>query len=175
MKKRVLLLLPLFLGACSDSGKSPVITIKKLTIEEKVPVEVNTENNSDIEEEEDYSKRMEDMPALKVGDKVNAYLFLDGNGAELKTFQLQNDEELKTDIKYEESKVTTEGNLTDKEKGQLRFTDGVTQAWIQVEATVQQVDKNGNVRLAFYLSSKAECEGAQEEIGLKTTVDEEKE
>lgn len=30
MKKRVLLLLPLFLGACSDSGESPVIKIEKL-------------------------------------------------------------------------------------------------------------------------------------------------
>ena len=32
MKKRVLLLLPLFLGACSDSGESPVITIERLYV-----------------------------------------------------------------------------------------------------------------------------------------------
>ena len=32
MKKRVLFLLPLFLGACSDSGESPVITIEKLYV-----------------------------------------------------------------------------------------------------------------------------------------------
>ena len=32
MKKKVLFLLPLFLGACSDSGESPVITIEKLYV-----------------------------------------------------------------------------------------------------------------------------------------------
>lgn len=168
MKKRVLLLLPLFLGACSDSGESPVITIEKLFVEA-------SSEDGHSSEKIDYSKRMEDMPALKKGDKVNAILALDGNGAELKTFQLQNDGELKTDLHYEESQVTTEGNLTDADKGQLRFKDGVTQTKIMVEATVEHVDKNGDVRLAFYLSSKAECEGAEEEIGLKTTVDEKKE
>lgn len=173
MKKRVLLLLPLFLGACSDSGESPVITIEKLI------VETNSEDGQNAEKV-DYSKRMEEMPALKVGDKVNAILALDGNGAELKTFtfKLQDDEgdkELSTNLRYQESQVTTEGNLTDKDKGQLRFKDGVTQTKIMVEATVEHVDKNGDVRLAFYLSSKAECEGAEEEIGLKTTVDEKKE
>lgn len=168
MKKRVLLLLPLFLGACSDSGESPVITIEKLF------VEVSSEEDGH-KEKMDYANRMEEMPALKKGDKVDAILALDGNGAELKTFQLQNDEALKTVLRYEESQVTTEGNLTNKEEGQLRFKDGVTQAKIMVEAIVEHVDKNGDVRLAFYLSSKAECEGAEEEIGLKTTVDEKKE
>ena len=43
-----------------------------------------------------------------------------------------------------------------------------------VKATIEHVDKNGDVKLAFYLSSKAECEGAQEEIGLKTKEVEEK-
>lgn len=44
MKKRVLLLLPLFLGACSDSGESPVIKIEKLYAkvesEDEIPVPV---------------------------------------------------------------------------------------------------------------------------------------
>ena len=69
---------------------------------------------------------------------------------------------------YEKAEVSTEGNLTDEEKGQLRFKDGVTQTRVMVKATIEHVDKNGDVKLAFYLSSKAECEGAQEEIGLKT-------
>ena len=42
------------------------------------------------------------------------------------------------------------------------------QTRVMVKATIEHVDKNGDVKLAFYLSSKAECEGAQEEIGLKT-------
>ena len=135
MKKKVLFLLPLFLGACSDSGESPVITIEKL-----------------------------------VGDKVDAFLILDGNGAELKSFQLQNGEEMKTELRYEKTEVTTEGNLTDEEKGQLRFKDGVTKTKVLVHATIEHVDKNGDVQLSFYLSSKAECEGAQEVIDLKTEV-----
>ena len=65
-------------------------------------------------------------------------------------------------------------DLTDEEKGQLRFKDGVTQTRVMVKATIEHVDKNGDVKLEFYLSSKAECEGAQEEIGLKTKVEDEK-
>ena len=167
MKKRVLLLLPLFLGACSNSGESPVIKIEKLYVKAE----------PDSEKGEDYANKMDELPALKVGDKVDAFLFLDGNGAELKTFKLQkdNDEALATKLVYQKTEVSTEGNLTDEENGQLRFKDGVTQTKVLVQATIKQVDKNGDVRLEFYLSSKAECEGAQEEIGLKTKVDDEKE
>ena len=166
MKKRVLLLLPLFLGACSDSGESPVITIERLY--------VNTDPDSEDSKGEDYTNQKDNLPALKVGDKVNAFLLLDGNGAELKTFKLQNDDEVDTKLFYEKTEVSTEGNLTDVEKGQLRFKDGVSKAKIMVIATIKQVDKNGDVKLEFYLSSKAECEGAQEEIGLKTKAEDDK-
>ena len=162
MKKRVLLLLPLFLGACSDSGESPVIKIEKLYAK----IESDGENTSS--DEKDYANQREELPALKVGDEVKAFLLLDGNGAELKTFKLQNDEAVKAELRYEKAEVSTEGNLTDEEKGQLRFKDGVTQTRVMVKATIEHVDKNCDVKLAFYLSSKAECEGAQEEIGLKT-------
>ena len=59
MKKKVLFLLPLFLGACSDSGESPVITIEKLY------VKVDQGDGETIRE--DYANRMSEMPALKVG------------------------------------------------------------------------------------------------------------
>ena len=144
MKKRVLLLLPLFLGACSDSGESPVITIERLY--------VNTDPDSEDSKGEDYTNQKDNLPALKVGDKVNAFLLLDGNGAELKTFKLQNDDEVDTKLFYEQTEVSTEGNLTDVEKGQLRFKDGVSKAKIMVIATIKQVDKNGDVKLEFYLS-----------------------
>ena len=162
MKKKVLFLLPLFLGACSDSGESPVITIEKLY--------VKADQGDGETIREDYANRMSEMPALKVGDKVDAFLVLDGNGAELKSFQLQNGEEMKTELRYEKTEVTTEGNLTDEEKGQLRFKDGVTKTKVLVHATIEHVDKNGDVQLSFYLSSKAESEGAQEVIDLKTEV-----
>lgn len=168
MKKRVLFLLPLFLGACSDSGESPVITIEKLYVD----VNSGDEESDQVSEKIDYANQMDKLPALKVGDQVDAILSLDGNGAELKTFKLQNDEAVAAKLIYNKTEVSTEGNLTDTEKGQLRFKDGVTQTRVKVLATIEHVDKNGDVKLAFYLSSKAECEGAQEEIGLKTTVEE---
>ena len=159
MKKRVLLLLPLFLGACSDSGESPVIKIEKLY------AKVESEDESSGSGEKDYANQR---------DEVKALLLLDGNGAELKTFRLQNDDEVDTKLIFEKTEVSTEGNLTDVEKGQLRFKDGVSKAKIMVIATIKQVDKNGDVKLEFYLSSKAECEGAQEEIGLKTKAEDDK-
>ena len=144
MKKRVLLLLPLFLGACSDSGESPVITIERLY--------VNTDPDSEDSKGEDYTNQKDNLPALKVGDKVNAFLLLDGNGAELKTFKLQNDEAVKAELRYEKAEVSTEGNLTDEEKGQLRFKDGVTQTRVMVKATIEHVDKNGlSLRLVLQL------------------------
>ncbi|WP_195532658.1 DUF5035 domain-containing protein [Bacteroides finegoldii] len=170
MKKRVLLLLPLFLGACSDGGESPIIKIEKLSV--KVDSDnIDSDNNS--VEGEDYANKMDNLPTLKVGDEVEALLLLDGNGAELKTFKLQNDEELATKLIYKEEEVSTEGNLTDEDKGQLRFKDGVTQSQVIVRATIEHVDENGDVKLEFYLSSKAECEGAEEVIGLKTTNEKE--
>lgn len=48
-------------------------------------------------------------------------MILDGNGAELKSFQLQNGEEMKTELRYEKTEVTTEGNLTDEEKRALQL------------------------------------------------------
>ena len=72
MKKKVLFLLPLFLGACSDSGESPVITIEKLY------VKVDQGDGETIRE--DYANRMSEMPALKVGDKVNVERSMMMNG-----------------------------------------------------------------------------------------------
>ena len=135
MKKRVLLLLPLFLGACSDSGESPVIKIEKLY------AKVESEDESSGSGEKDYANQRDELPALKVGDEVKALLLLDGNGAELKTFRLQNDDEVDTKLIFEKTEVSTEGNLTDVEKGQLRFKEGVSKAKIMVIATIKQVDK----------------------------------
>lgn len=164
MKKKTLFLLPLFFCACSDSGESPVIEIKNLYI--------NVDSQAEGKAKEDYANRMDELPTLKVGDKIEAFLSLDGNGAELKTFKLQNDAEVKAELHYKKTEVSTEGNLTDAEKGQLRFKDGVTKTSVMIQATVEKVESNGDVYLTFYLSSKAECEGAQEVIGLK--INEEK-
>ena len=50
----------------------------------------------------------------------------------------------------------------------------MTKTKVLVHATIEHVDKIGDVQLSFYLSSKAECEGAQEVIDLRTEVKEEK-
>lgn len=163
MKKGLLFLLPLLLGACSAKEESPVIKVEELYIS------LDGEEGI-IEKSENYAGKLDQMPALEPGDKVDAYLSLDGNGAELKAFRLLNDGEVLTDLIYEEGEVTSEGNLTNKEKGQLRFKDGITRTKILVQAAVEKVDKNGDVKLSFYLSSKAECEGAQAVIDLKTKV-----
>ena len=55
MKKRVLLLLPLFLGACSDSGESPVIKIEKLYAK----VESDDENSGSGEK--DYANQRDEL------------------------------------------------------------------------------------------------------------------
>lgn len=168
MKKRVIFLLPLFWGACSESGDSPVITIEKLFVETRQ--EDNAEEDANVagDEKENYANRMDELPALQVGDQVEAFLSLDGNGSELKTFKLQKDDEVVANLEYDRNEVSTEGNLTDEQNGQLRFKDGVSNTKVLVKATVDHVDKNGNVKLVFYLSSKAECGGAQTVIDLKT-------
>lgn len=172
MKKRVLFLLPLFLGACSKSENSPVITIEKLFVDARQDGDADEDAGEADDEKENYANRMDEIPVLKVGDKVDAFLSLDGNGAELKTFKLQSADEVEAKLDYNNNEVSNEGNLTDADKGQLRFKDGVTKAKVLVHATVDHVDKNGDVKLSFYLSSKAECDGAQEEIDLKTKKEE---
>lgn len=61
MKKRVLLLLPLFLGACSDSGESPVIKIEKLYAK----IESDGENTSS--DEKDYANQRGGTARLESG------------------------------------------------------------------------------------------------------------
>lgn len=67
MKKRVLLLLPLFLGACSDGGESPIIKIEKLS------VKVDSDNNS--VEGEDYANKMDNLPTRKWGMRWKLFYF----------------------------------------------------------------------------------------------------
>ena len=49
-----------------QSGESPVITIERLY--------VNTDPDSEDSKGEDYTNQKDNLPALKVGDKVNACL-----------------------------------------------------------------------------------------------------
>lgn len=158
MRRLLIFFLPLLWAACSDSGNSPVIEVKGLYIESEDAQEAAR----------NYAGAMDELPALAVGDLVKVTLLLDGNGAELKSFLLKADDNVETKLYFQQTEVSDEENLTNPDNGQLRFSDGVRKARLLVKATVTAVDKEGNAKLLFYLSSKAECDGAQEEIELKT-------
>ena len=87
----------------------------------------------------DYSEDMASIPSLKVG---------------IKDFDLPNG-------------VSSEKNFTRPEEGIIKFEDGVRNTVLKVKMRVQTV-ADADAILSFYLSSKAECESAQEKIELKT-------
>ena len=145
------------LCSCADNIESPIINVERLYI--------NGDSNFN------YAYQADDLPALKIGDKVEIILYLDGMGSELQTFQLEADDEVATVIDFKQSIVTSEGNLTDAENGRLRFADGVMYTQLRVNAVVQEVDESNAVKMNFYLSSKAECESAQEVLELKLNQD----
>lgn len=151
--KYFFILLPLLLAACGNTSESPKIAVEKLYL------------NGDRDHNLAGSK--DEMPALSVNDELEIALSLDGMGAELKTFKLEKDDELETELSYRQNVVTSEGNLTDEKKGRLRFADGVMHTLILVNAVVKEVEDDNTVRLCFYLSSKAECESAQQELYLQ--------
>ncbi|MEG2330751.1 MAG: DUF5035 family protein [Bacteroides sp.] len=156
MKKIVSLLFSLLLlAACSTNGLSPVITVTSLYV-----------NDDTI----DYAQTLGSMPSLVVGDEVNVTLDLNGNGAELKTFQVNRTAEIKLDsLGYEKREVTSEIDFTDVEGGRLRFVDGVNDTHLLVKAKVVSTTEK-ETKLSFYLSSKAETNAAQYDLVLKTGV-----
>jgi len=107
-------------------------------------------------------------PSVKVGDVVEVSLNLAGNGSELVTFQANADEkEIKMSLAdYEKDNVTTDKNFTNTTECQLRFVDGVKVSNVKVKATVQSVQED-LMKLKFYLSAKANCEGSELDVELK--------
>ncbi|WP_455587685.1 DUF5035 family protein [Bacteroides sp.] len=158
MKKLFLaLLLSLFLASCSDSAESPVIEIAEFFIKGDA---------------KDYSKDMASIPSLKVGDEVIVSLKLDGNGENLGTFMVKEKEKqlgIKIDLP---DGASSDPNFTKPEEGIIGFKDGVHVTELRMKARVQTV-ADADAILTFYLSSKAECESAQEMIELKTEEDKE--
>ena len=63
--------------------------------------------------------------------------------------------------------VSSESDLSKPENGVITFKDGIQYTELKVEVCVKTV-ADADAILAFYLSSKAECESAQEKIELKT-------
>ena len=108
------------------------------------------------------------MPSLKVGDEMTVSLRLDGNGEDLNTFIVKEAAE-QLGIKGFDlpGGVSSESDLSKPENGVITFKDGIQYTELKVEVCVKTV-ADADAILAFYLSSKAECESAQEKIELKT-------
>lgn len=154
MKKLLLAsLLPIVLASCSDSAESPVIEVTGFYIEGDT---------------KDYSSDMASVPSLKEGDEVTVSLKLDGKGEDLNTFIVREDRK-QLGIKDFDlpNSVSSEKNFTKPEEGIIKFGDGVQETILKVKVRVQTV-ADADAMLTFYLSSKAECESAQEKIELKT-------
>lgn len=148
-------LLPLLLASCSGSAESPVIKITGFFV------------NDDTK---DYSQEMEFMPLLEVNDEVTVELQLDGNGEDLNTFIVQGeDQQLSIEKLFDlpDWGVSSDKNFTKLDQGIVGFENGVRQAKLKVKAKVKSVTDD-DATLVFYLFSRAECEGAQEELELKT-------
>ena len=155
MKKLLLAsLLPLTLASCSDTAESPVIEITGFFINDN-PV--------------DYSREMEVLPVLKVNDEVTVSLKLDGNGEDLNTFIVKEEQEQLyiEDFQLPVQGVSSDKNFTKLEEGIVGFENGVRQVEVTVKARVQSVTDEDAI-LSFYLFSRAECDGAQQEIEFKT-------
>ena len=100
----------------------------------------------------DYSEDMASISSLKVGDTF--IVKEDQQQLGIKDFDLPNG-------------VSSEKNFTRPEEGIIKFEDGVRNTVLKVKMRVQTV-ADADAILSFYLSSKAECESAQEKIELKT-------
>lgn len=166
MKKHLLfLLLSLSCLACSENDASPEIRVKSLYLDSEAKVMSEDDNT-----QKNYANNPDELPALKAGDGLTILLSLDGNGADLKSFQMKKHGSLDTKLLFQSEEVSNEENLSKPEDGQIRFSDGVKKTDLMVKAKVIAIDDNGDAKLSFYLSSKAECNGAQEEMALKTEV-----
>ena len=112
---------------------------------------------------------MEVLPVLKVNDEVTVSLKLDGNGEDLNTFIVKEEQEQLyiEDFQLPVQGVSSDKNFTKLEEGIVGFENGVRQVEVTVKARVQSVTDEDAI-LSFYLFSRAECDGAQQEIELKT-------
>ncbi len=159
MRKLCLLLSLFLLVACSKSTSHPIIMLSSVFV------------NDDAT---NYARSMSEMPALELSDEVTVSLWLDGDGGELNTFLAQEFKEegtaSKLNITFDklpESSLSQDKEFTDKLKGVLGFTDGVTRVSLQVKAKVQRLSAE-EATLNLYLFCKdVESDGAKLELVFK--------
>ena len=156
MKKYSLLFLSVFfIFACSDDKTDmPRLELYSISL-----------NGGD----EDYSRNLKEILPLSSGDYIDVSFLLNGNGADLKTFVVKNENtNFKTTLFFEGDQISDEfSNLSE---GILGYRDDIRETWVTVKLKVKAAKKEKNT-ISFYLNSKApDCEGAVYHLDLETTT-----
>ncbi|NDW13389.1 DUF5035 domain-containing protein [Bacteroides sp. 214] len=139
------------LSCADDQANAPLIKIDGVYI------------NSD---KTNYSQHIESIPQLTIGDVISFSLTLDGNGYDLKTFLLKNEnQDIDINLCCDEDKMSKDFSVP--EEGQVIFVDDINHISIDIDATVVKFSEDMSV-LAFYLFSKGkDSEGAVVKIPLE--------
>ncbi|MDR0658343.1 MAG: DUF5035 family protein [Mediterranea sp.] len=118
--------------------------------------------------EKDYSHDIEGILPLSQGDSIDVSFLLDGNGTDLKTFIVKNENKnIEVAIPFHPDEISDEFTT---DEGVLWYKDGVRSASVVVRLTVRG-GKEEEFGLSFYLNSKApDCEAATYDLNLKTTT-----
>lgn len=150
MKKNLLTFLfsvLLFTSCLPDNAVSPVIDVKSCMVN---------------------GKNIIGCPAVKAGDQLELQLELKGNGSDLKTFQAKaNKQAMNLELAdYEKQNVSKDKNFTDVSACKISFVDGVMHSTVKVKAVVQSAQSD-TLKLNFYLSAKADCEGTSLELDMQ--------
>lgn len=157
MKKYLLLyLFSFFLLACSDDETDkPRIELHSISL-----------NGGD----EDYSNNLEALLPLSPGDYIDVAFLLYGNGADLKTFMVKNeDSNFNYTLFFEIDWISDE--FSNISEGILGYKDDVRDTWVTVKLKVKAA-KQEKSTVSFYLNSKAlDCEGAVYHLDLETTTE----
>lgn len=156
MKKyTILFLLICFLYSCSnDTADMPNL--------ELTGVYLNGEDKN-------YSLNLNEILPLSAGDYIKVSFSLYGNEADLASFVVKNENTNVSAVisSYPENEVAADFLPTEE---MLRYKDGVRRTEVEITAKVKSA-KDEEVRLAFYLNSKApDIEGAVYYLDLTTTT-----
>lgn len=113
------------------------------------------------DDETNYADNLQDITGLTIGDKIDIKVLLDGNGADLMTLNVrENEGHLRNVLSYDDKDVTDDPNFTKPQEGTLVFVDGVSSSVVTIHTNVvSRADHYYYIH--FYLSSKAQVEGAE--------------
>ena len=120
--------------------------------------------------EEDYSHNIKGILPLSQGDSIDVSFLLDGNGTDLKTFIVENENKNIEVVVKPLHRDEISDEFTNEDKGVLGYKDKVRSTFVVVRLTVRGL-KEEEFKLSFYLNSKApDCEAAKYNLNLKTTT-----